>query len=90
MTTCHPVPGTDAYFTDRKQAFTFIAYLERAIVRRNRAPMYIGYNYGPDDCDVIENLEPWDHVAELQDQAERNPTVLEILAAQCRLSLLTE
>lgn len=87
------VPGSDRYWRRRRDAFAFILRLQRAIRERNRAPMYIaGPGYDPEDGhdDVIENLGPWDLVAGLRNEAEANPTVMEILAAQRRLSLLDD
>ena len=87
-----PVPGTDAYWQDRKQAFALIRDIEKAIEARNQAPMYLaGTSYNDEDNydDVIENTGPWERVGNLQDQAAANPTVVEILTAQNRLALLT-
>jgi hypothetical protein len=80
ISSARPVPGTDAYWQDRKQAFALLRKLERAIEVRNQAPMYIG---------IEENIGPWDRVVELQDRAQANPTIVEILTAQNRLALLT-
>ena len=80
ISSIRPVPGTDAYWQDRKVAFALIRDLEKAIEKRNQAPMYLG---------MTENIEPWDRVVKLQDQAAANPTVTEILTAQDRLALLT-
>ncbi len=90
--TQRPTPGTDAFWRDRRQAFTLIGELEQAIERRNSAPLYLaGPSYDAEEnfADVIENDGPWERVAELQDEARANPTVLEILTAQARLTLLT-
>lgn len=87
-----PIPGTDEYWRQRREAFTLIQTLERAIDIRNRAPMYrAGPGYDPDENydDVIENIGPWDRVCTLQDQARGNPMVMETLAVQERLDLLT-
>ena len=88
-----PVPGTDAYWRDRKQAFGLIRAIEKAITQRDAEPHY----YASSNCnedgeydDVIENIGPWDRVVALQDQAATNPTVIEILTAQGRLVLLKE
>ncbi len=86
-----PIPGTEAYWQDRTQAFALVRKLEKAIEVRNRAPLYLaGPGYDPEDNsdDVIENIGPWERVAALQDQARNNPTVMEILTAQGRLTLL--
>lgn len=88
-----PIPGTDAYWRDRKQAFGLIRTLETAIKRRNAAPLYLpGRNYDPDGefDDVIENTGPWERVDALQKQAAASPTVIEILTANGRLALLKE
>jgi len=86
------VPGSDAYWADRKAAFALIADLQAAIGHRNRAPRYIagpGYDRERNPGAVIENLGPWNRVAALQDAALANPTVIQILTAQCRLDLLS-
>ena len=86
-----PVPSTDAYWQDRKEAFAFIRRLENAIAACKRAPLYLpGPSYDPEDNfdDVVENLGPWDRAAGLKKQARDNPTIVEILTAQKRLSLL--
>lgn len=87
-----PIPGTDAYWQQRQQAFALIQALEKAIAERNRAPIYIaGPHYGPEENgdDVVENVGPWDRVCALQDRARENPVVMETLTAQNRLGLLT-
>lgn len=87
-----PIPGTEAYWRHRQEAFALIQALEKAIVERDRAPMYItGPHYDSEDnCDdVVENIGPWDRVCALQDRARENPMVMETLTAQNRLSLLT-
>ncbi len=84
ISNARPIPGTDEYWRQRREAFALIRTLERAIKVRNEAPMYIG---SPDDPD--ENIGPWDRVCALQDQAHRNPMVMETLAAHKRLTLLT-
>ncbi|TWB77193.1 hypothetical protein FBZ87_1035 [Nitrospirillum amazonense] len=78
-----PIPGTDAYWMARHEAFAFIRRLERAIVVRNQAPIYVGGD------DLIENTGPWERVCALQDEARGTPMVMEILGAQLRLKLLT-
>ena len=88
-----PVPGTDAYWRDRKQAFGLIRTIEEAIRQRDAAPHYLpGRNYDPDGefDDVIENIGPWERVDALQKQAAANPTVVEILTANGRLALLSK
>ena len=88
-----PVPGTDAYWRDRKQAFGLIREIEKAIRQRDAAPHYYATSNCNEDgeCDdVLENIGPWDRVVELQDQAAANSTVIEILTAQGRLALLKE
>jgi hypothetical protein len=87
------IPSSDAYWRDRKDAFALVVRLHEAIRARRRAPLYLaGPGYDPEDGpdDVVENLGPWDRVANLRLQAEANPTVLEILAAQRRLFLLKD
>jgi hypothetical protein len=76
--------GTDAYWRQRRMAFALIQNLEQAIRIRNQAPMYVGSADDP-----VENTGPWDRVCQLQDCARQNPLVLETLAAQKRLMLLT-
>jgi hypothetical protein len=88
-----PIPRTNAYWRDRKQAFALIRTLEAAIRRRNAAPLYLpGRNYDPDGefDDVIENTGPWERVDALRKQAAVNPTAVEILTANGRLALLNE
>ncbi|SNT09873.1 hypothetical protein SAMN05880556_12336 [Azospirillum sp. RU38E] len=82
--TAAPIRGTDAYWRQRRLAFALIQNLERAIRIRNQAPMYVGSADDP-----IENIGPWDRVCQLQDRARLHPLVLETLAAQKRLTLLT-
>lgn len=86
------IPGSDAYWADRRAAFRLIADLEAAIEYRRRAPLYIaGPGYNPEDGEgeVLENIGPWDRVADLQDEARSNATVVGILTAQQRLDRLT-
>lgn len=78
------IPGTDAYWVARREAFAFIRRLERAIVVRSQAPMYVGSGDDP-----IENTGPWKRVCALQDEARGNSMVMETLGAQQRLKLLT-
>lgn len=88
----HPQAGTNADDA-RRQAFALIRDLEAAIKQRNDAPAYLaGPDYDPEEnfADVIENTEPWDRVAELQDSARANPVVVQILTAQNRLRLLSQ
>jgi hypothetical protein len=87
------IPGSDAYWRDRKDAFALVVRLHEAIRQRRRAPLYLaGPGYDSEDCpdDVIENLGPWNCVADLRQQAKSNPTVMEILVAQRRLLLLED
>jgi hypothetical protein len=91
--TSRPVPGTDAYWRDRKQAFGLIRTIEEAIRQRDAAPHYCASSYCNEDGeydDVIENIGPWDRVVALQEQGAANPTVVEILTAQGRLALLSK
>jgi hypothetical protein len=88
-----PVPGTAAYWRDRRQAFELIRTLEEAIRQRDAAPHYRASSYCNEDGeydDVIENIRPWDRVVALQDQGAANPTVVEILTAHGRLALLSK
>ncbi|WP_040843042.1 hypothetical protein, partial [Nitrospirillum viridazoti] len=60
-----PIPGTNAYWAQRREAFAFINRLEWAIGVRDRAPMYIaGPSYDPEENfdDVVENIGPWQRV----------------------------
>lgn len=85
------INGSQAYWADRKAAFRLIANLEAAIQYRNRAPLYVAgpsYDRETGEGEVLDNTGPWDHVAELQDEGRRNPTVVSILTAQDRLDLL--
>lgn len=82
--TVTPIRGTDAYWRQRRLAFALIESLEQAIRIRNQAPMYVGSADDP-----IENIGPWDRVCQLQDRACQKPLVLETLAAQKRLMLLS-
>jgi hypothetical protein len=75
-----PRPATPAYWADRKAAFQHIAALQDALFQRNHAPRYLGA--------TLENDGPWVHLAQLQDSARTNPTILQILTAQGRLDLL--
>jgi hypothetical protein len=87
----HPIPGTDAYWHDRREAFALIRRLENAVAECKRAPLYLaGPSYDAEDNydDVVENLGPWEYVATLRQRARDNPTVAEILATQRRLSLI--
>ncbi|MGK9232223.1 hypothetical protein KXS07_10530 [Inquilinus limosus] len=91
IASCRPIPGTEAYWQDRKEAFALIRRVENAIAACKRAPLYLpGPDYDEEDNfdDVVENLGPWDHAARLKQEARDNPTVLEILTAQKRLDLL--
>jgi hypothetical protein len=93
MESARPIPGTDAYWRDRKQAFGIIRTLEAAIRQRDTAPHYRAASHCDEDGeyeDVVENFGPWDRVAALQKQAATNPTVVEILTANARLALLSE
>lgn len=86
-----PIPGTDAHWLDRKEAFALIRLVENAIAACKRAPLYLpGPDYDEEDNfdDVVENLGPWDRAANLKREARDNPTVVEILTAQKRLELL--
>ena len=86
-----PIPGTDAYWRDRSEAFALIRRIEAAIAACKRAPLYLtGTSYDEEDNfdDVIENTGPWDRAAALKKQARGNPTAMEILTAQKRLSLI--
>jgi hypothetical protein len=86
-----PVPGTDAYWRDRKEAFALIRRVEAAIAACKRAPLYLagsGYDAESNFDDVIENLGPWDRAAALKMQARGNPVAMEILTAAKRLSLI--
>lgn len=84
ITNIRPIPGTDEYWRQRREAFALIRTLERAIKARNKAPRHIG------SCeDPYENIGPWDRVCRLQDQARRNPMAMETLSARQRLALLT-
>ena len=88
----HPLPGSDAYWQQRRQAFALIRELENAITARNRAPQYLAApSYDPEENfdDVIENVGPWDRVVAMQDRARAHPAVVEILTAQLRLKLLS-
>lgn len=90
--TNHPLAGTNADDA-RRQAFALIRDLEEAIRQRNDAPAYVaGPSYNPAEnfADVVENTEPWDRVAKLQDNARANPVVVQILTAQNRLRLLSQ
>ncbi|MBJ7417580.1 MAG: hypothetical protein JHC88_19360 [Niveispirillum sp.] len=78
------IRGTDAYWRQRRMAFGLIESLKQAIRIRNHAPMYVGSADDP-----VENTGPWDTVCQFQDRARQNPLVLETLAAQKRLMLLT-
>lgn len=92
INSAHPMHGGDAYWQSRREAFRLIRDIETAITARNRAPHYLaGPSYDAEDevDDVIENIGPWDRVAELQDRAQANPIVVAILTAQRRLELLT-
>lgn len=82
--------GSDPYWADRKAAFKLIADLVAAIRDRAGASHYVaGPGYDPQTGEgVIENIGPWDRVAELQDLARADPIVVEILSAQRRLDLL--
>lgn len=86
-----PIPGTDAYWHDRKDAFALIRRAMNAIAACKRAPLYLpGPDYDEEDNvdDVVENLGPWDHAARLKGEARGNSTVVEILTAQKRLALI--
>jgi len=86
-----PIPGTDAYWHDRREAFALIRRLENAIAECKRAPLYLaGPSYDEEDNydDVVENLGPWEYAATLRQRASDNPTVAEILTTQRRLSLI--
>jgi hypothetical protein len=84
------IPGTDAYWHDRKESFALIRRVENANAACKRAPLYLpGSSYSEDNFDdVIENTGPWDRAAKLQKQARENSTVVEILTAQKRLRLI--
>ncbi|MGK9166696.1 hypothetical protein KXR53_10385 [Inquilinus limosus] len=85
------IPGTDAYWHDRREAFALIRRLENAIAACKRAPLYLpGPDYDEEDNfdDVVENLGPWDHAAKLKGEARDSSTVVEILTAQKRLALI--
>lgn len=91
--TLHParaLPGSDRYWADRKAAFRLIAELEAAMHLRSRASHYIaGPGYDPQTAEgLIENIGPWDRVADLQDRGRLDLVVVEILSAQRRLDLL--
>jgi hypothetical protein len=91
--TGHPLHGAAAGRDPRQEAQAVIAELEKAIKRCKEAPTYLaGPNYDPEENfdDVIENIEPWDRLAELQDRARANPLVVEILTEQGRLKLLSQ
>ncbi|MFE0757021.1 hypothetical protein ACFW16_23890 [Inquilinus sp. NPDC058860] len=85
------IPGTDAYWHDRKEAFALIRRFENAIAACKRAPLYLpGRDYDEEDNsdDVVENLGPWDRADALRTEARGNLTVVEILTAQKRLALI--
>lgn len=87
----HPIPGTDAYWHDRREAFALIRRLDNAIAACKRAPLYLpGPDYDEEDNfdDVVENLGPWDRADALRIEARDNCTVVEILTAQKRLALI--
>lgn len=86
-----PIPGTDAYWHDRRDAFALIRRLENAIAACKEAPLYLaGPDYDEEDNydDVVENLGPWDRADALRREARDNPTVVEILMAQKRLVVI--
>ena len=74
------IPGTPAYWAERRAAFAAIAALKAAIQYRDRSPKFVGYS---------ENIGPWDRVCALQSQCEANPAAVEILSANNNLNLLT-
>ncbi|AYV48605.1 hypothetical protein CFHF_19685 [Caulobacter flavus] len=85
-----PATASQAYWADRKAAFKLIKALETAIGYCRREPQFIAGPFDPQtgEAEVIENIAPWNAVADLQDEGRANPTVVEILTAQQRLDLL--
>lgn len=80
----------NTYWQDRAAAFNQIRQLEQAFQHMFYAPQYIGgCDYPEDADDVHENIGPWDEFDRLAKAADLNPTVIEILRAQGRESLLT-
>jgi hypothetical protein len=91
LASSRPVPGTDAHWHDRREAFALIRRLENAIAACKRAPLYLaGPSYDEEDNydDVIENTGPWDRADDLCREARGNATVVEILTAHKRLALI--
>ncbi|MBB2206448.1 hypothetical protein [Gluconacetobacter takamatsuzukensis] len=84
-----PVPGTDAYWRDRWEAFAQIRKLEGMIAWRDRQPHWCIIGYVDGEPDIDANVEPWNRVHDYQQALAANPTIAEILGAQGRLALLT-
>ncbi|WP_225767680.1 hypothetical protein [Inquilinus sp. Marseille-Q2685] len=83
-----PIPGTDDYWHDRREAFALIRRLENAIAACKDAPPYLPRPIDEEEDDynpVVENTGPRQRAYLLQWQACDNPTVVEILTAQKRL-----
>lgn len=78
-----PIPGTDAYWRERRRAFALIRELEDAQDERG----FIVWSYGL-DMPLNDTAEREDRITRLAAQAADDPTVIEILTAQNRLALL--
>lgn len=78
--------GSPEYWRQRTEGFRLIHEAERALMRVERAPMYLRGRWDEEygDYEPVENLGPYDDMDEAIRAIEANETAVDILVAQRR------
>jgi hypothetical protein len=78
--------GSPEYWRQRTEGFRLVREAEQALLRVERAPMYIAGNWDDDygDYEPVENLGPFDDMDAAIRAIEAHETAVDILVAQRR------
>lgn len=78
--------GSASYWADRKEGFRLIRAAEQAAIRLERAPTYIAGEWDDDygGYTPVENIQPFEDMADAIQALEANQTAISILVAQGR------
>jgi hypothetical protein len=78
--------GSKQYWTELRKAWTLVHHLERCLEDVKSAPMYIRGKWDDEygDYEPVENLGPWDDLAEAQKDVKANWMAMRIIEAHGR------
>ncbi|WP_085032546.1 hypothetical protein [Ensifer aridi] len=77
--------GSKQYWDDLGRAWALVRDLEFCLQRTKTAPLYIGRYVGDDgEMHIIENLGPWDDLADAQARVKADWMAMRIIEANSR------